>query len=237
MVVLLKSFSRRLRILFGVGVCLLGLAGSILLANESDGVITGSIRVIDGDTFEVSGVKIRLHGIDAPENDQMCEMQQGTEWACGGWITKVVTDRFSGQTARCLRIEMDRYGRTVARCEVQGTDVGAWLVSEGMAFAYVRYSADYVGIEREAAAVDRGLHAVRMLSPAQHRKNGKQRSQPQQASGECVIKGNISAKGDRIYHMPGQEFYGRTRINVAKGERWFCSEAAARAAGWRKARR
>jgi hypothetical protein len=52
----------------------------------------------------------------------------------------------------------------------------------------------------------------------------------------CVIKGNISSNG-RIYHVPGQEHYDRTRISPSKGERWFCSESDARAAGWRRARR
>lgn len=54
---------------------------------------------------------------------------------------------------------------------------------------------------------------------------------------EGAIKGNINAKGERIYHMPGQQAYSVTRINPAKGERWFCSEAEASAAGWRKALR
>ncbi|MDX8480445.1 hypothetical protein RFN28_18530 [Mesorhizobium sp. VK24D] len=54
----------------------------------------------------------------------------------------------------------------------------------------------------------------------------------------CNIKGNISYYGgERIYHVPGQEYYSETRINLLKGERWFCSEAEARSAGWRKARR
>ncbi|TIU00979.1 MAG: hypothetical protein E5W55_01625 [Mesorhizobium sp.] len=54
----------------------------------------------------------------------------------------------------------------------------------------------------------------------------------------CNIKGNISYNtGERIYHVPGQEYYSATRINLLKGERWFCSEADARAAGWRRAKR
>jgi hypothetical protein len=56
-------------------------------------------------------------------------------------------------------------------------------------------------------------------------------------SGECNIKGNISVDtGERIFHVPGQRYYGETRINPLYGERWFCSEAEARAAGWRKAK-
>jgi endonuclease YncB( thermonuclease family) len=196
----------------------------------------GIIRVIDGDTFEVAGTKIRLHAIDAPENDQMCQTKQGTEWACGGWVTKVATDRYQGQTAHCTAMDMDRYGRTVARCMVGGDDVGAWLVGQGMAFAYVKYGDDYAALERDAAAQDRGLHAVRMQMPEQFRR--AQRSAPvQQVDGDCTIKGNISAKGERIYHMPGQEFYTRTRIDRSKGERWFCAEDDARAAGWRRALR
>jgi hypothetical protein len=56
------------------------------------------------------------------------------------------------------------------------------------------------------------------------------------APGGCAIKGNISGSG-RIYHLPGQENYDATGINEARGERWFCSEAEAQAAGWRRARR
>lgn len=53
------------------------------------------------------------------------------------------------------------------------------------------------------------------------------------AAGRCQIKGNISSRGERIYHVPGGAYYGRTKISPAKGERFFCSEAEAEAAGWR----
>lgn len=59
------------------------------------------------------------------------------------------------------------------------------------------------------------------------------------AAGEndaCNIKGNVNTRGERIYHVPGQEYYEETRIVAAHGERWFCSEAEARAAGWRKSK-
>ncbi len=53
----------------------------------------------------------------------------------------------------------------------------------------------------------------------------------------CLIKGNISDRGERIYHVPGGTFYDRTRISSAKGERWFCTEEQARIAGWRRSKR
>ena len=69
-----------------------------------------------------------------------------------------------------------------------------------------------------------------------------ERPQPQTAQTEtrpapgCVIKGSVFSSGDRIYQVPGGEYYAATRINPAKGERWFCSEAEATAAGWRRSK-
>lgn len=195
--------------------------------------VSGTIKVVDGDTFHVGGAKVRLHGIDAPEKDQHCVTEQGADWHCGGWVTRAVSDRFGGQFARCTPVDHDRYGRIVGRCFVAGKDVGAWLVEEGMAFAYTTYSNDYVEQEKAAALLDRGLHAVRMQTPAQHRKT---RAKGRIPPGDCKIKGNITV-GGKIYHLPGQRHYERTGIKPEKGERWFCSEAAAQAAGWRPARR
>lgn len=53
----------------------------------------------------------------------------------------------------------------------------------------------------------------------------------------CLIKGNVSTSGERIYHVPGGAFYNATVIDPKRGERWFCSEAEARAAGWRRSKR
>ena len=237
MAVLISYIARRWRIalLVTVGIAALGFSGGNLQANRSGLGLSGPIRVIDGDTFEVAGTKVRLHAIDAPESDQICQTKQGKDWACGGWVTKVVSDRYSGMTANCEAVDTDRYGRTVARCTALGEDVGGWLVREGMAFAYPKYGADYVALERRAAARDRGLHAVKMQTPEQHRRLGKPEVK-QPANGDCKIKGNMTAKGDRIYHVPGQKYYDKTRISLNKGEHWFCSEAEARTAGWRKSR-
>lgn len=236
MTVFASNLWRHLRVVGLLMLCIgtFGTLACTLQANQSAGNLTGVIRVIDGDTFEVAGTNIRLHAIDAPEQDQMCETRQGEVWACGGWITKVVHDRYAGKSASCEPLDTDRYGRTVARCFAIGEDVGTWLVSEGMAFAYVKYGQDYAAIERKAAAADRGLHAVKMQTPAEHRAGKRLRSAQQDP--DCAIKGNINAKGVRIFHVAGQKYYDRTRISASKGERWFCSEAAARAAGWRKSR-
>lgn len=209
------------------------LLGLICLPMLSDADIVGSVRFVDADTLDVGDVRIRLFAIDAPEQDQTCVTEHGVTFACGAWATEQVEKRFAGRTARCTPRDIDRYGRTVATCFVGGDDMGQIIVSEGWAFAYRRYGMDYDLDEKAAYVADRGLHDMRVQTPAQFRK----RAAPSNSSseGSCRIKGNISKNG-KIYHTPGQEFYDRTSINTARGERWFCSAAEARSAGWRPAR-
>jgi hypothetical protein len=119
------------------------------------------------------------------------------------------------------------------------TDANAWLVRQGWAVAYRKYSQQYVGEERLATNAGRGIWQGRFVSPDKWRK-GERLDQQQTfhsnaSQKNCSIKGNISKNGERIYHLPGMKWYGRTRIDERKGERWFCSEAAAKDAGWRKA--
>lgn len=194
----------------------------------------GRVHVIDGDTFDVGETRVRIHGIDAPETKQTCATEQGVTWGCGAWVNTQVALMYEGKQARCEAVDTDRYGRVVARCFVDGADVGEALVSGGLAYAYRKYSWDYDLAEKQAAVSDRGLHAMRVQTPAQYRKTRVKGRIPQ---GKCRIKGNISRKGVHIYHMPGQEHYERTGINESKGEQWFCSEAEAVQAGWRRARR
>ncbi|MEY8831407.1 thermonuclease family protein [Sedimentitalea sp. XS_ASV28] len=196
---------------------------------------SGRIRVIDGDTWDVGGERVRLFAIDAPEADQTCQTPEGAVWRCGQWVSQQVKARYDGRQARCTTIDTDRYGRAVARCTVGGRDVGRALVSDGLAFAYRKYAMDYDLDEKAAVVNDRGLHGSRFQSPAQFR--AARRSAVQPSRQDCPIKGNVSSKGVKIYHLPGQEHYDKTRINTAKGERWFCSEAEARQAGWRRSRR
>lgn len=196
---------------------------------------SGPVRVIDADTWDVGDQRVRLFGIDAPEMDQTCTDRQGRTWACGQWATDETRRRYDGRLATCEAVETDRYDRTVARCSVGAEDAGRALVSDGIAFAFRRYSLDYDLDEKGAAVNARGLHASRVQSPAEFRRS--QAAGPPPPVHDCAIKGNVSAKGERIYHLPGQEHYDRTRISTQNGERWFCTEAEARAAGWRKARK
>ncbi|KUF12231.1 thermonuclease family protein [Pseudoponticoccus marisrubri] len=203
--------------------------------------LSGPARVIDGDTFEVAGTTVRLYGVDALEVGQVCGGRDAPTWSCGAWATGEIRARYEGRVLDCTVLAHDAYGRSVARCTDFGTDVGRALVRAGLAFAYRRYSEEYVPAERAARAEGVALHGTGAQSPEAYRAAKREvRAARRRADAPegCLIKGNISQGGRaRIYHLPGQSWYGRTRISPEKGERWFCSEAEAVAAGWRRARR
>ena len=194
-------------------------------------VLSGRARVVDGDSLALAGERIRLHGIDAPESAQTCRAS-GARWRCGERATRGLRERIGGRTVTCEERDVDRYGRIVAVCRAGGEDLNAWMVERGFALAYRRYSRAYVGEEAAARSARRGER----LAGTETR--GVQGSgSTSGGAGNCRIKGNVSRSGERIYHVPGAQHYERTRISPAKGERWFCSEAQARAAGWRRAKR
>jgi endonuclease YncB( thermonuclease family) len=111
--------------------------------------------IIDGDTLALGGQRIRLHGIDAPESSQTC----ADGWAAGRLAATRLLALTSGQNVDCQAKDRDRYGRVVATCRVAGQDLGAILVSEGLAWAFTRYSNDYVSQQHKARAERRGVHA------------------------------------------------------------------------------
>ncbi|KQI72071.1 nuclease [Loktanella sp. 5RATIMAR09] len=204
-----------------------------LIATPAFAAPNGTVRVIDADTIDVGGTRVRLFGIDAPEMGQPCSAD-GRQWDCGAWTRDAVRNRFEGTYARCQQRDIDRYGRIVAQCAVDGQDMGQLIVYSGMAWAFRRYSETYDLDEKAAAIAERGLWAVDVQMPSDFR--ATRFAEDPVPNRNCAIKGNISSSG-RIYHMPGQEHYDRTRINPANGERWFCTRAEAEAAGWRAARR
>lgn len=196
--------------------------------------LSGTASVIDGDTLDIHGVRVRLHGIDAPESGQTCRDAQGTMYRCGQRAALALSGRIGRHPVSCTAYDTDSYGRTVAVCHQGGTDLNAWMVAGGHALAYCRYSRDYVDEEEEARQAIRGLWAGRFVAPWEWRRGGQ--SDPSEGAGysapfACAIKGNISRSGARIYHLPGQKYYDLTVVSPGRGERWFCSETEARATG------
>jgi hypothetical protein len=124
----------------------------------------------------------------------------------------------------------------VAVSSIDAEDLNGWMVSQGWALAYRHYSTDYVDEEDAAHAAHTGIWAGTFVPPWDWRQSKRLEAAESQPR-DCRIKGNINSKGEHIYHVPGGKYYDRTRIDPSKGERWFCSEAEARAAGWRRSMR
>ncbi|MDW8444821.1 MAG: thermonuclease family protein [Acetobacteraceae bacterium] len=120
--------------------------------------VRGSALVQDGDTLTIAGTRIRLHGVDAPELDQTC-LRDGLPWPCGREAAFALAQRVQGRAVSCRGVETDRFGRLVALCMVDGESLNRWLVREGWAVAYRRYTDAYVLDEWIAWWHRRGLWA------------------------------------------------------------------------------
>jgi len=127
-------------------------------------VISGTASVIDGDTIEIHGQRIRLYGIDTPESRQLCE-RDAKPYRCGQVAALALADRIGRRPVDCEERDVDRYGRVVAICSQSGEDLNAWLVRSGYGVAYRKYALDYVAEEEAAKKERRGLWSGRFVMP------------------------------------------------------------------------
>lgn len=132
--------------------------------------LIGQASVIDGDTLELHGERIRLMGIDAPESGQLCQLH-GEPWRCGQTSALALADHIEGKTITCVGDDLDRYGRTLAVCRLGPEDVNRWMVEQGWALAYRKYSTAYIVDEDTARAGRRGIWASVFTPPWDWRKN------------------------------------------------------------------
>ena len=139
--------------------------------------LIGQVSVVDGDTLELHGQRIRIFGIDAPESSQLCEAKTGKSWRCGAAAANALSTFIASRPVECMPRDRDRYQRVVAQCQVAGMDIGAWLVGSGWALAFRRYSTDYVLAETKAAQGRRGIHDSYFVAPWDYRRDSKDRLQ------------------------------------------------------------
>lgn len=145
----------------------LGLALSALFVLEPTGRgPSGLPEVIDGDSLRLSGLAIRLKGVDAPELQQTCE-RGGHRYRCGGVAKDAMVRKIGGRPVACRLSGRDRYGRSLAFCRVGEEDIGAWLVEEGLAVGYGAYERE----EARARARRAGLWAGSFERPNAWRQN------------------------------------------------------------------
>lgn len=136
--------------------------------------LIGRASVIDGDTIEIHGERIRLNGIDAPEGRQRCQDARGKDYRCGTIAANALADFLSASSpTRCEFIERDRYRRFVGRCfRADGKDVQAWLVRNGHALDWPRYSKGaYASDQEDAKRNRRGMWSGSFMPPWEWRRN------------------------------------------------------------------
>jgi endonuclease YncB( thermonuclease family) len=240
--------------LLWVGSLLAGPSGPVALGTSGLGiaklnpfsstVVEGNASAVTGDVLRLQGQLIRLAGIEAPDREQRCgnaapTKGQGKRWACGEAATEMLARTVRGKPVRCSLSGQDDLGRARGTCTVNqnGTaqNVSAELVRVGLAFSDGGLLSGFGSLERDARNQKLGIWRGDADRPSEHR--AKVWAEAQKAAPDgCPIKGQMVGDAKR-YVMPWQQDYARAKVRTQKGERWFCSEKEAKAAGWKVAER
>ena len=126
--------------------------------------------VTDGDTIRIGDERIRFSGIDAPEIKQTCIYQE-IEFKCGEFSKNLLIEKISNQQVSCIRESTDQYGRTLAECFVGKESLSSYLVREGYAFAYRKYSDKFIPDEEYAQSKGNGMWSMDFMFPWDFRKS------------------------------------------------------------------
>src|SRR4029079_15138647 len=105
--------------------------------------LSGRALVLDGDTLEIRGQRIRLFGVDAPEWAQNCTRANGQNGACGQEAARALREKIGAANISCRQMDIDQYKRVVAICTRGNEDLNAWLVSNGWGVAFRAFSNAY----------------------------------------------------------------------------------------------
>ena len=122
------------------------------------------LTVTDGDTIRIGEERIRFSGIDAPELKQTCVYQE-IEFKCGEFSKNLLIKKIANQKVSCIRESKDQYGRTLAECFVGKDSLSSYLVQEGYAFAYRKYSDKFIADEEYAQSKGNGMWSMEFLFP------------------------------------------------------------------------
>ena len=155
----------------------------IIIINSSaySKTISGKAIVIDGDTIKINSSKIRLFGIDAPEKKQKCKkiflniyiFSFNKSYDCGIVSTNKLKNKVKDHVVTCKSKGQDRYKRIIAECFINRTNLNSWLVRNGYAVAYVKYSKKYLSAQNLAKKEEKGLWKGQFELPWNWRKNNK----------------------------------------------------------------
>ena len=146
--------------------------------SENINKISGFAKVVDGDTIKINSKKIRLYGIDAPEKKQKCKktyltisfMSFTKDYMCGEVSTEKLIKKINKQKLNCNILDVDRYKRLIGECFKRNINLNSWMVSNGYAVAYRKYSKKYVSDEINAKNNKLGIWQGKFEMPWDYRR-------------------------------------------------------------------
>lgn len=208
------------------------LASFRLIGTEPREKVNGRARAVSGDTLSVAGRLIRLEGIEAPELAQTCRNSRGRSWRCGRAAQRRLAIMTGRKRVSCEIAETGTPRLYGGRCTISDTDIAESLVKTGYVFARSGVlGSTYGTAEAEARSAKLGVWRGANERPAAFREKRWAKAKQAAPSG-CPIKGRIVRRA-KVYVLPWSPGYVRARVSTRRGERWFCSENEAIAAGWR----
>lgn len=202
-----------------------------LLASEPADPLTGHAVAMSGNVLRIGHTTVKLSGIEAPELQQTCLKQGRRRWRCGIAARDALARMVRRRNVTCDVPASTGAAAVEGSCDVNGQDIASDLVSRGHVFASVGLFSRYSGLEGDARDAKLGIWQGEAERPADYR--AKLWDEASQAAPDgCPIKGNVTSRG-RVYVLPWSRNYDNSRVRTARGERWFCTESEAQAAGWK----
>ncbi|MEZ5816033.1 MAG: thermonuclease family protein [Hyphomicrobiaceae bacterium] len=225
----------------GLGFTMPKFAGFISLPDlpfSRSETISGKARVLSTNIVRIGNRKVRLEGIEVPDLNQRClkagARHGGRTWACGQDAREAAQGLINGRQLSCRVASGGEVEVVLGRCTAKGTDVAEALVKSGYAFDQSGLMSSYGAAESAAKAAKAGIwSSAEPERPAQWRDRIWAAAKREAPDG-CPIKGRVRGE-ERVYLLPWESNYARVRIRKRRGERWFCSQDEAEAAGWRSA--
>ena len=194
------------------------------------------LSVTDGDTIRVdyngTSTPVRLIGVNTPETVDPRKSVECFGQEASNYLKSLLEGKQVTLVADPTQSDRDKYDRLLRYVYLDGEDINLKIISAGYGYEYTynipyEKQTEYKAAQNDASTNERGLWSPNACVAETEKST---------TAASCSIKGNISSKGEKIYHLPGQQYYNKTIIDTSKGERMFCTEEEAVAAGWRKSK-
>ncbi len=205
------------------------------IMTNAESTLKGRAVALSGDTLRLSKTTVVLSGIEAPINGQTCVSERSRRWRCDEAAKTALARLLRSGPVTCELSGSNDVDHRIGTCRQGEEDIAAELVRNGHVFAETGFFSAYGSLESKAQAAKVGIWRGKAVRPSDYRAQKWEEAKREAPKG-CPIKGNVT-HGRRVYVLPWARGYERVKISRRRGERWFCSEDEALAAGWKPSQR